>query len=191
LSNDTESGKFTEYDLDANKGNFSIEVTQELLDAAYTKGGWGGVFVLNGDNVVVDKVTTTHFVSLETTIWEGEAIADDWKAQPYLLSDGGKELKEVDAKPGQTIYFYISPTEAAWKIQFVEGHWGPTYASICSLGNDTESGKFTEYDLDANGGKFGLVLTQDMLDAAYAVGGWGGVFVLNGDNVVVTKVTIE
>jgi hypothetical protein len=30
-----------------------------------------------------------------------------------------------------------------------------------------------------------------MLDAAYAVGGWGGVFVLNGDNVVVTKVTIE
>ena len=191
LGNDTESGKFTEYDLDANKGNFSIEVTQELLDAAYTKGGWGGVFVLNGDNVVVDKVTTTHFVSLETTIWEGEAIADDWKAQPYLLSDGGKELKEVDAKPGQTIYFYISPTEAAWKIQFVEGHWGPTYASICSLGNDTESGKFTEYDLDANGGKFGLVLTQDMLDAAYAVGGWGGVFVLNGDNVVVTKVTIE
>ena len=191
LGNDTESGKFTEYDLEANNGNFSIEVTQELLDAAYKVGGWGGVFVLNGDNVVVDKVTTTHFVNLETTLWEGEAIADDWKDQPYLFSDGGKELKEVDAKPGQTIYFYISPTEAAWKIQFVEGHWGPTYASICSLGNDTESGKFTEYDLDANGGKFGLVLTQDMLDAAYAVGGWGGVFVLNGDNVVVTKVTIE
>jgi hypothetical protein len=28
-----------------------------MLDAAYTKGGWGGVFVLNGDNVKCTKIT--------------------------------------------------------------------------------------------------------------------------------------
>lgn len=191
IGNDTESGKFTEYDLEANKGFFYLEVTQELLDAAFKAGGWGGVFVLNGDNVVVDKVITTHYESLEETLWTGEVIADDWGDQPYLLSDGGAELSEIGAKAGQTLYFYISPTEEAWKLQIVEGHWGPTYASICSLGNDTESGKFTEYDLEGNGGKYGLTLTQEMLDAAFAKGGWGGVFVLNGDNVKCTKVTIE
>ena len=191
IGNDTESGKFTEYDLEANKGYFNIVVTQEILDAALKVGGWGGVFVLNGDNVVVDKITTTHYESLEETLWTGEAVADDWGNQPYLLSDGGAELTAIGAKAGQTIYFYISPMETAWKLQIVEGHWGPTYESICSIGNDTESGKFTEYDLAGNGGKYGLELTQEILDAALKVGGWGGVFVLNGDNVVVTKVTIE
>ena len=122
---------------------------------------------------------------------EGEAVADDWGNQPYLLSDAGLELAAVGAKAGQTVYFYFTPTEADWKVQIVEGHWGPTYASICSVGNDTEDGKFTEYDLAGNGGKFGLTLTQEILDAALTQQWWGGSFLLNGDNVVCTKVTIE
>ena len=191
FGNDTEGGKFTEYDLDANKGYFSIVVTQEMLDAAFTQQWWGGVFVLNGDNVVVDRITTTHYNSVEETLWEGEAIADDWANQPYVLSDAGAELAAVGAKAGQTVYFYLTAMASDWKLQIVEGHWGPTYASICSFGNDTEGGKFTEYDLAANSGKFGLTLTQEMLDAAYTQQWWGGVFVLNGDNVKCTKITIE
>ena len=191
IGNDTEGGKFIEYDLEANKGYFNLEVTQEMLDAAYKAGGWGGVFVLNGDNVVVDRITTTHYESVEETLWEGEVVADDWGNQPYVLSDGGAELAAVGAKAGQTLYFYLTPMEDNWKIQFVEGHWGPTYASICNFGNDTEGGKFTEYDLAGNGGKFALELTQEILDAAYKAGGWGGVFVLNGDNVKCTKITVE
>ena len=35
------------------------------------------------------------------------------------------------------------------------------------------------------------VITQEMLDAAYIQQWWGGVFVLNGDNVKCTKITIE
>ncbi len=191
FGNDTEGGKFTEYDLEANKGYFSIVVTQEMLDAAFTQQWWGGVFLLNGDNVIVDRVTTTHYESLETTIWEGEAIADDWGNQPFIFSDAGAELAAVEAKAGQTIWFYFTPLEEAWKVQIYEGHWGPAYASICSFGNDTEGGKFTEYDLAGNGGKFGLELTQEMLNAAYTQQWWGGVFLLNGDNIKCTKVTIE
>lgn len=48
-----------------------------------------------------------------------------------------------------------------------------------------------EYDLDGNGGRISIVLTQAMLDAAYTVGYWGNVFLLNGDDVKCTKVTIE
>ena len=191
FGNDTEGGMFTEYDLDANKGYFNLVVTQEMLDVAFTQQWWGGVFVLNGDNVVVDKITTTHYESVEETIWEGEAIADDWGNQPYLLSDAGAELAAVEAKAGQTVYFYFTPLEDAWKVQIYEGHWGPAYASICSFGNDTEGGKFTEYDLAGNGGKYGLKLTQEMLDAAFTQQWWGGVFLLNGDNIKCTKITIE
>jgi hypothetical protein len=107
-----------------------------------------------------------------------------------VLSDAGLELQEAGAKAGQSVYFYIEPLEADWKVEIVEGHWGPTYMSVCAIGSDTENGKFTEYDLEANGGKIELVLTQDILNAAFTQGWWGGTFLLNGDNVKCTKVTL-
>ncbi|MBQ7181186.1 MAG: hypothetical protein IJR87_07835 [Bacteroidaceae bacterium] len=191
IGNDTEDGKFSEYDLEGNNGYYQLTLTQEMLDAALVQQWWGGVFVLNGDNVIVDKITITHYESLEVTLWEGEAIADDWANQPYLLSDAGAELAAAEAKAGQTIRLYATTLADDWKLQIVEGHWGATYLSVCSIGNDTEDGKFTEYDLAAHGGCIEFVLTQEMLDAAYVQQWWGGVFVANGDNIKITKITIE
>ncbi len=125
----------------------------------------------------------------EVVLWEGEAIADDWGNQPNILSDAGLELAEAGATVGQTVYFYFEPLEDAWQVKIVEGHWGPTYAAICSEGNDN-GGEFTVYDLAGNGGKFGLELTQEILDAALTQQWWGGTFLLNGDNIKCTKVTL-
>ena len=41
----------------ANNGIIPLTITQEMLDAAYTPGGWGGVFVLNGDNFKCTKIS--------------------------------------------------------------------------------------------------------------------------------------
>jgi signal peptidase I len=166
---------------------YAIKLTAADIDMLVNQGG----LVMTGANYTLTKLTLTSEISQETTLWEGEMIADDWGSQPYALSDGGAELQQAGAQPGQVVYFYFEQIGAdPWKVEIVEGHWGPTYRSICAVGNDTEGGKFTEYDLDANGGKYGLTLTQEMLDAAYAAGGWGGVFVLNGDNTKCTKITL-
>jgi hypothetical protein len=166
---------------------YAIKLTAADIDMLVNQGG----LVMTGANYTLTKITLTSEISQEVTLWEGELIADDWGNQPYALSDGGAELQQAGAQPGQIVYFYFEQIGAdPWKVEIVEGHWGPTYRSICAVGNDTEGGKFTEYDLDANGGKYGLTLTQEMLDAAYAAGGWGGVFVLNGDNTKCTKITI-
>ena len=125
----------------------------------------------------------------EVVLWEGEAIADDWGNQPTILSDAGLELVDAGATAGQTLYFYFEPLEEAWQVKIVEGHWGPTYAAICSEGNDN-GGEFTVYDLAGNGGKYGLELTQEILDAALTQQWWGGAFLLNGDNIKCTKVTL-
>ena len=125
----------------------------------------------------------------EVVLWEGEAIADDWGNQPTILSDAGLELVDAGATAGQTLYFYFEPLEDAWQVKIVEGHWGPTYAAICSEGNDN-GGEFTVYDLAGNDGKFGLELTQEILDAALTQQYWGGAFLLNGDNIKCTKVTL-
>ena len=166
---------------------YAIKLTAADIDMLVNQGG----LVMTGANYTLTKLTLTSEISQEVTLWEGELIADDWGNQPYALSDGGAELQQAGAQPGQVVYFYFEQIGAdPWKVEIVEGHWGPTYRSICAVGNDTEGGKFTEYDLDANGGKYGLTLTQEMLDAAYAAGGWGGVFVLNGDNTKCTKITL-
>ena len=187
IGNDTESGKFTEYDLEANKGNFSLEVTQEMLDAAYKVGGWGGVFVLNGDNLIVDKITTTHFNSLETTLWEGEAVADNWGGQPYILSDGGTELLAAGMKVGSIIRCYLKLVEGetTWNCQIVDGHWSPNTAfDGCDFNSDN-------WNLSEHNGAIEFTVTDYIYEHITTSGGWGGSFLLNGDNVICTKVTIE
>ena len=174
------------FELAAGQSQLEVPLTQAMLDDLIANGG----LVLTGCNYTLTKITLKTEIPMDVTLWEGEAIADDWKNQPSLLSDGGTELVANGAKAGSKVSLYITPLEADWKLEIVEGHWGPTYASICSVGNDTEDGKFTEYDLAANGGCYTFELTQEMYDNAIKTGGWGGVFVLNGDNVKVTKVTL-
>ena len=129
----------------------------------------------------------------EVVLWEGEAIATGWANQPNILTDGGIELQEVGAQPGQTIYLYMEPIDPSlhWYLELVEGHWnGTTYLVVCAVGADTQ-GKFIEYDLEANGGRAALEVTQEMLDTVCAAPqGWGGTFIANGDNLKITKVTI-
>ena len=176
----------TFFELAAGQTQLEVPLNQAMLDDLIDNGG----LIVTGCNYILTKITLKTEIPMDVTIWEGEAIADDWANQPYLLSDGGAELTSNGAKAGSKVSIYITPIEDAWKLEIVEGHWGPTYTSICSVGNDTEGGKFTEYDLAANGGCYILELTQEMYDNAIKVGGWGGVFVLNGDNVKVTKVTL-
>ena len=128
----------------------------------------------------------------EVVLWEGEAIAEDWGNQPNILSDAGVELQEAGAQPGQIIYLYMEPIDPTqhWYLELVEGHWsGVTYLTLCSIGADTQD-KFVEYDLEANGGRAALEITQEMLDTAYVQQYWGGTFIANGDNLKITKVTL-
>ena len=176
----------TFFELAAGQTQLEVPLTQAMLDDLIANGG----LIITGCNYILTKVTLKTEIPMDITIWEGEVIADNWANQPYLLTDGGAEFAANGAKVGSTVYIYITPTDADWKVEIVEGHWGATYTSICAIGSDTENGKFTEYDLDANGGRYALVLTQAMYDAAMTQQGWGGIFVLNGDNVKVTKVTL-
>ncbi len=119
--------------------------------------------------------------SQETILWEGKAVADDWGNQPFILSDGGAELAEANAKEGQILRFFITPTEENWNLQIVEGHWGGTYVDYNQ----------DNWDLAAHGGSVDLELTAAILQTALTQQWWGGAFLLNGDNVVCTKVTLE
>lgn len=180
--------------VDNGDGTFTLAITFEgdpILDVLdeqhllFTGGGYTPLELYFEEEVLIPGGGAPK----EVVLWEGEAIADDWGNQPTILSDAGLELVDAGATVGQTLYFYFEPLEDAWQVKIVEGHWGPTYAAICSEGNDN-GGEFTVYDLAGNDGKFGLELTQEILDAALTQQYWGGAFLLNGDNIKCTKVTL-
>lgn len=174
---------------------FEVQLTDDIIETIKAGAGdFNGVqtgVIIQGEKMYFNKIVIkSPSEPAETVLWEGEAIADEWANQPYVGTDGGAEFTAAGVTAGQTLKFYITPLEEHWKLEIVEGHWGPTYCSYCSVGNDTEGGKFTEWDLASNGGCISLTVTQEMIDAAMKSIGWGGIFVLNGDNVKVTKVTV-
>ena len=171
------------YNLAEHDGAIEIPVTATLKEQLTTLNDWGYCWILQGEGVVVTKIAVTHYTSLETTVWTGEAVADDWGNQPYILSDGGIELLAAGMKIGSIIRVYITPTQDSWNCQIVDGHWGPTFA-----GCDFNQGN---WNLADHNGALELTVDEAVYNAITTVGGWGGSFILNGDNVICTKVTIE
>ena len=172
------------YNLDEHDGAIEIPVTATLKEQLTTFNDWGYCWILQGEGVVVTKITVTHFVSLETTLWQGSEDLGSWSNQPYILSDGGAELKELGVKAGQTIRCYGNRLTDNWQLQVLEGHWS---------NNDNPYGNWGYWDnseIEANG-CLAFTLTQEMIDRAYKSDGWGGVFVVQGQNFVITKITIE
>lgn len=162
----------------------SMILTQDILDKIQTKkGGCEGQencgIIIQGAALTVSKITLEWENPSEITIWEGNEDLSGG-AQPYIGSDGGAEFIENNVKAGQTVRFYIEPTEEGWYYEVFEGHWGPKYAKY-----DASSG--IAY---GSKGAVELTLTQDMIDAALVKGGWGGIFVVQG-KVILTKVTVE
>lgn len=130
----------------------------------------------------------------ETTLWEGTAVVDGWANQPTLLSDGGAELKNVKAKAGDVLRFYMTAPDNEWEVELTKGHWDGliTRWAAYDHGGTNKDGTPRVYNVvDLSKGYVELELTQELLDYALTSQGWGGVFILNGNgNVTVTKLTI-
>ena len=172
------------YNLDEHGGCIEFTATAKMVEQLTTLTDWGMCWIMMGQ-AVITKISVTHYNSLETTVWEGQAVADNWGDQPYILSDGGTELLAAGMKVGSLIRVYITATDAAWNCQLVDGHWNPnTPFPGCDFNNGN-------WDLAEHGGALELQVTDYVYEHITSTQGWGGSFLLNGDNVICTKVTVE
>ena len=128
------------------------------------------------------------------TLWEGEALVTGWANQPSFLSDGGTELKSAGAEVGDVVRFYMSAPDQNWQVELFEGHWKQMYVrwSEQDLGLNEDGTVRESVIIDlTNKGYADFVLTEEVLTNAYTAGGWGGVFLLNGDgNLTCTKLVL-
>ena len=172
------------YKPEEHGGAIEFIATAKMVEQLTTLNDWGMCWIINGEGVVITKIAVTHYNSLETTLWEGNEDMGEWNNQPYILSDGGKELQDLGAKAGQIIRCYGERKTADWQLQVLEGHWSDNNNPYGNWGSWSDS------EMDANG-CLAFELTQTMLDRAYTSQGWGGVFVVQGKNFILKKITIE
>jgi hypothetical protein len=162
--------------LTAEDTKFSVKLTQAMIDEMVKNGG----LVICGAYFTVTKISLSM---LETVLWTGNAVADDWGNQPYILSDGGSELLAAGMKVGSVIRCYLTPTESSWNCQVWDGHWANQFEDC-----DFNQGN---WNLAEHDGAIEFTVTDAIYKSITTAGGWGGSFLLNGDNVVCTKVTIK
>ena len=114
----------------------------------------------------------------ETVLWEGEALVNGWTNQPYFLSDGGGELKMLNAAAGDVIRIYGSAPDNTWQVEVFDGHWGKNFQCFSGQALINEDGTPKEsiiVDL-ATMGYFDFTITDEFLTAATTSQGWGGAF---------------
>ncbi len=149
----------------------------------------GYVFTPSGDTPV-DPATDL----VETVLWEGSVLVNGWADQPYILSDGGSELKNAKAKAGDIVRFYMSTPDDNWQVELTHGHWDGMIVRWAAkdMGPEADGSprEYTIVDL-AGKGYADLVLTDEILAKALVGQGWGGTFLMNGDgNITLSKVSI-
>ena len=182
------SGLASMYGDDGNI-HLSPDVTDLVFDitadeAAQMFGDGGKGMVIWGDGI---KLQYVKFIGAgaEQVIWEGREDTSGWGNNITIGSDTSPELAACNPQEGSVVRFY-GEVGAGWQAKIVEGHWGPTYLAVA----EAADGEFSGYDFAGNGNCIKLTLTQAMLDAAYTQQWWGGTFIVQGTNFVLTKVTV-
>ncbi len=147
-----------------------LVLTQEILDNIQAKKGecegvLAGV-IIQGSDLVFNKVTIEYEISLETTIWSGEWTCSGW-AGNQDLAWGGYDWSTF--KAGQKIYFTVGFTDptAGWACLSarVGDGWANLSVGQFDLTPGTEDYKIeytpTEQDVIDLQTKNGLVITGD------------------------------
>ncbi len=123
----------------------------------------------------------------EITLWEGSVSTGVWSTNAELLSDGGTELTNAGAKVGDVIRIYAIPDASTWQYKVIEGHWSDNdnpYAY--SMSWDSSS-----FESVGDNVVMKFTLTETILSRALTVNWWGNVFIVQGENVTITKLTIS
>ena len=173
------------------KGYLDIVVTAQMLNELTTYNDWGYCWILQGEGVVITKISVTHYNSLEQNISNSLVRQDDqtqnislplnitWgdEGRFRILIDKDPAIKDMNLKAGKSVmYFYTSGTG---QIQINNGNWG-AWTTIADWEN-------------ADDKKMELVLTQDMIDWLKGIqsDGWSSTgMIIQGDGMTIKKVTI-
>jgi hypothetical protein len=171
----------------ASEGYLEFTVDETLETALQTDIDWGYAFIIQGENFVISKVTLFQTVSFEQTLWKGEQDLGTWSINWELPADLFSSVVGT-VTAGQTLRIYGTPTADYWQVQLFDGHWG----GMTSLGDTFGNGNNVNAGLcDLAGGCITINVTAEMAELYNTYTDWGYCGIIQGENFIVTKITIE
>lgn len=168
--------KAANYDLEGNGGYYNITLTDDLIKTFTTSQGWGGIVLTQGQQCIVTALELVQKISMEETVWQGEEDLGSWSNQPYIGAEG--ILVEMGAKVGQKLKMYVKPLGDDWMVQTFYGHWDGQF------GGDWTAANCPENIIE-------IPITNDNIGQLTSIQNWGGVFVVQGQNAKIVKLTLE
>ena len=169
---------------DPSTGYFAFNVTQAVMDQLTSIQGWGGAFLCNGEGVALTGVSLIKFTASETVVWEG--VSDHTGDYDTNLTLGGEDdWVNAELWEGAEVRIYFTPDDwSDWSMQIFDGHWN-------GMGYVTPNGVQWNVENSPEAQEKGYVSFKAEGDAFAAMTShlwWGNALILQGKNLVVTKI---
>ena len=178
--------KATNENTDPSVGYLEFEVTDANIGTLTSVGGWGGVLVVQG-SVTVTGASVIHFGATETVVWEGTSDHTGDYANNIQLG-GEDDWVNAGLTEGAEVRIYFTPDDPAdWSVQVFDGHWN-------GMGYVTPNGTQWNNENDpeaASKGYVSFVAEGAAFTALTTHADWGNAIILQGKNMVFTKVSFQ
>ena len=167
----------------ASQGYVAFEVTDEIYNLFTEKQWWGYALIVQGKYLNVTGISFLHFGASETVVWEGtSAHTGDYATNLEL--GGEDDWVNAELWEGAEVRIYFTPDDPSdWSIQVFDGHWG-------GMGYVTPNGVQFNQDNSPEAVEKGYVSFKAEGDAFAAMTShqwWGFALILQGKNLVITK----
>jgi hypothetical protein len=171
----------------ASEGYLEFTVDETLETALQTDIDWGYAFIIQGESFVISKITLFQTISFEQTLWKGEQDLGTWSINWELPADLFSSVVGT-VTAGQTLRIYGTPTSDWWQVQLFDGHWG----GMTALGDTFGNGNNVNSGIcDLTDGCITINVTAEMAELFNTYTDWGYCGIIQGENFIVTKITIE
>lgn len=169
---------------------YRLTLTQEMLDEMKANGG----LVICGAWFILSKVSLVEHISFETTVWKGEfnqPAWTNWEVGKGNYGDNNPSMFiDEGVKAGSVIRVYVTPTDAWWQFQLFDGHW----AGLADLGDVTGANNGNNLNTDNYtlvNGAIEIPVNASIAEKLTTLTDWGQAWIIQCENLIVTKITIE
>ena len=120
----------------------------------------------------------------ETVVWEGSEDLGAWSLNLEIKPNDMFVTNPISA--GQTLRFYVTPTADWWQLQLFNGNWGGMVLPESSAGNNNVNAGDTTISEE---GYISITVTDLMVEELTTKIDWGYSMVVQGENIILTKIS--
>lgn len=163
--------------------NFEGDPILDVLDEQhllFTGGGYTPLELYFEEEVMTGGGGTPT----ETVVWEGSEDLGVWSLNLEIKPNDMFVTNPISA--GQTLRFYVTPTADWWQLQLFNGNWGGMVLPESSAGNNNVNAGDTTISEE---GYISITVTDLMVEELTTKIDWGYSMVVQGENIILTKIS--